>query len=163
MRVRHIISKKKRILRDTLWKDGLVPPRHCPVLNKSKPLGEGWVWRSAALTCADGHDYILFVQARPARLNWSARLLVSTPKGWSCVARFESHPCEPRHAHADCDRSGQEVGPTSMDTLTRFPASDLMDRPMPSWDRESFWAAAQRFYRVTRDMGPLFEQASDGR
>lgn len=159
MRVRNLVKVPKSVVRAEAWKPPPVQPRYCPIYSRKKPLATGWFWRSARLQDTEGREYVLYAQVRPARNNWSAWLLVPSGDDWSLVARFEKHANEGRHIHSDCHRAGLEAGPSLLSSLTRVPPAEHYHRCDPTWNRDSFWLAAARFFRVSEE-GPLFQQGS---
>ena len=87
--------------------------------------------------------------------------MVDTPEGASVVGRFESHGSHPGvHGHAHCYRGGIEVGASGLDNLVRCPPADKPHRRTNAWTENSFWEAARRFFRVTDNFGPLFNDAT---
>ena len=88
-------------------------------------------------------------------------LIRETDAGASLVGRFEYHSSHPGlHAHAHCERSGIEMGGSSIDNLVRFPPADGKHRRMSAWTEATFWEASKRFFRVRQNQGTLFSDAS---
>lgn len=155
MRVRHLVSNVKYIDAETEWSVKDMPPKHAPIYPKTKPMRAGWTWRSARCVTAT-RDYILVAECNPARDNWKAMLILDTGTGHSVVGRFEYHGSHPGlHAHSDCDRSGIEVGPKSIDNLLRIPTAKSFHRRLAAWTENTFWEAAKRFFRIEHRKGPL--------
>lgn len=100
---------------------------------------------------------MLLALVNRARDNWQAMLLQErVGEGWSIVARYEHHGSHPGlHIHSDCDRSGIETGPSSLDKLGRIPAATERHRRIPVWTEAGFWEAAKRFFRIQEQKGPL--------
>jgi hypothetical protein len=159
MRVRRLIREPKVMLTDTRWSTTDLPPKHSAIYPKTKPVRAGWEWRSAkarSLDPMEPSDYVLLAECNPRRGNWKAALIVQTDGGASVVGRFEFHGDHPGlHAHADCDRSGVETGPTSFGRLARFPGGGRFHRRNTFWTPVTFWDAARRFFRITEKQGSL--------
>lgn len=155
MRVRHLISQPKYIDSETTWSTEDLRPRHAPIYPKTKPIRAGWTWRSARCVSVS-EDYVLLAECNPSRDNWKAMLLLEATGGWSAVGRFEFHGSHPGlHVHSDCDRSGLEPGPRSIDGLTRIPGAKAFHRRLGAWTEHSFWEAAKRFFHVEHRVGLL--------
>jgi len=93
----------------------------------------------------------------PRRGNWKSMLLMKVGTEHSVVARFEHHDSHPGlHVHSHCDRSGIEVGASSLDRLVRVPPVGLRHRRQNAWTLSTFWAASRKFYRAVDNLGPLF-------
>lgn len=155
MRVRHIISSKKTISADTSWKTTAIPTKHSGIFPKSMPVGPAWQWRSAL--AFDGEkEYILLCRVNLSKDNWLAWLIGKNSSGWSLVGRYEYHGNHPGlHVHADCERGGIEVGPTSIKTYLRIPrVSSRGTRPSPS-RLDLFWKNACQHYRMDYEKGDL--------
>jgi hypothetical protein len=83
-------------------------------------------------------------------------LLLETTDGWSVVGRFEFHGSHPGiHFHCDCDRSGTDVGPKSIDGLGRIPSAKSCHRRSTAWTETSFWEAAKQFFHIEHRTGVL--------
>jgi hypothetical protein len=83
-------------------------------------------------------------------------LILCTEEGASVVSRYEHHGSHAGlHAHSDCHRSGQEIGPTSMDKLPRVPAAGARHRRAHAWTEDGFWEAARKFFRFRERKGSL--------
>jgi hypothetical protein len=159
MRVRQLIRKPKLQRSDTSWSVEDLPPRHAPIYLRARPIRAGWKWRSAQAD-ADDTKFILTALCNPFRDNWQAMLIVETAAGPSVVGRFEYHGSHPgAHGHAHCERSGIEVGASSIDNLVRAPKAGEYHRRTNAWTEETFWNAARRFFRIKDDIGPLFHHA----
>lgn len=161
MRVRYLILKEKKLVSDTEWRTDGMQPRHVPVYKQTRPTPRGWKWRSARADAVNDNDddsFVLVARCSPERDNWSAWLLYVTttrPLSASLVARFEHHGSHPGlHAHSDCERSGFEEGPSSIDKLTRYPDPGNERRHIV-WDERRFWEAAKRFFRISDPKGSL--------
>jgi hypothetical protein len=90
-----------------------------------------------------------------SRDNWQAMLILYGQGGASTVGRYEYHGSHPGlHAHADCVRSGLELGAVSLDNLPRRPSARGFHRRMSAWTEATFWDAARRFFRVQERKGP---------
>lgn len=82
-------------------------------------------------------------------------LIVETDKGYSVIGRFEDHGSHPGvHCHSDCDTSGLEVGPKSID-VRRIPPANSFHRRSAAWSEIRFWEAAKRFFRIEDRPGTL--------
>jgi hypothetical protein len=148
MRVRKLIATPKLQRSDTGWSNADLPPRHCPIYPKTRPIRAGWKWRSAVCEVT-GARYWLVAQCNVRRDNWLAWLMMDTATGVSVVARFEHHGGHPGlHAHTHCDRGGVETGASGLDGLVRIPPSRAMHRRTNAWTEHIFWEAAKRFFRV---------------
>lgn len=157
MRLRHLIAKNKLLKNDTGWSTSDMPPRHCPVYTKTKPITAGWQWRALHCEGADNTKFILTIYCNPRRDNWQAFLIIETNGGASVVARFEHHASHPGlHGHGHCDRGGLELGTSGLDGLLRFPKVGESHRRSHAWTEGTFLSAAKKFFRVTEDRGPLF-------
>ena len=160
MRVRHLIEQQKILKTETGWSSADMPPRHAPIYTKKKPMRAGWKWRSAKAE-ANGVNFILTAECNSARDNWKSMLLIEAEAGASVVGRFEHHASHPGlHAHAHCERSGLEIGGSSIDNLVRVPTAMSHNRRTSAWTENTFWEAAKRFFRVKEDEGPLFRNAT---
>ncbi len=81
---------------------------------------------------------------------------VKTDQGGSVVGRFEFHADHPGlHLHAECGRSGIEIGPTGLDNLVRFPGAGSFHRRVTIVTDGSFLEASKRFFRIEEKKGPL--------
>lgn len=155
MRVRHLLRQPKTIVSATPWSQADIPPRHKPINSRTQPMRGGWFWRSARARF-EGVNYILVAECNPSKGNWKALLLIETTGGCSVVARFEDHASHPGvHAHAHCERSGLEIGPSGMGGLERAPKAGGRHRRTHAWTQTSFWEAAQAFFRVLEPPGTL--------
>jgi len=155
MRVRHLVSDRKTILSDTGWMTGDLPPRHSGIYLKTMPIGPAWTWRSA-LAISDKWEYILVCQVNLSKDNWKAWLIRKDGAAGSLVSRYEYHGNHPGiHVHADCDRGGIEVGPTSIKTALRIPhAQSRLTRGAPT-RLDLFWKNALTHYRMDYKKGDL--------
>jgi hypothetical protein len=152
MRVRRLIATPKLQTSDTGWSANDMPPRHCPIYTKTRPIRAGWKWRSAACEVG-GTRHFLVALCNTRRDNWQAFLIVDTTIGVSVVARFEHHGSHPGlHGHAHCDRGGVETSASGLDGLVRTPPSGAVHRRTNAWTEQTFWEAARRFFRVTDNM-----------
>lgn len=149
MRVRKLLSAPKLLTQDSgKWSTKDLPPRWCPINAKSRPIRGGWHWRAAKVQ-GGSDEYVLVAQCHPAKGNWKSFLILDTVTGPAVVARYEDHGSHPGvHVHSHCDRSGLEVGPTSMDGLARVPAASSWHRRTLAWTQEGFWKASLKFFRV---------------
>jgi hypothetical protein len=151
MRVRQLLREKKELQGDTNWKIEDLTHKNAPLFPKTTPIRSGWQWRSAKAIGQNG-EYVLLAKCNPKRDNWQAILMRLADDGSaSAVGRFEYHGSHPGlHAHAHCQRSGIESGPSSLDDLIRCPnaGSGAYHRRNNAWTEESFWEAAKRFFRV---------------
>lgn len=155
MRVRGLIAEHKTQETDTGWRRDDMQPRHAPVFARTRPIRAGWQWRSARAGSGE-RQYVLTALCNPARDNWQAILLLCGETDASVVARYEYHGSHPGvHAHADCDRSGLELGPASIDNLPRRPSAQAFHRRTFAWTDDRFWEAARKFFRVRERKGPL--------
>lgn len=162
MRVRQLIAEKKFIQSETRWSTDDLPPRHAPIYQKTRPIRGGWKWRSAKAHNAEGVCYTLIVMCNPSKDNWKAMLVREADGGaTSVVSRFEHHASHPGlHAHAHCQRSGIEIGPSSLDNLARVPDNHKPHRRVVAWTESTFWEASKRFFHIETNSGPLFTHAS---
>jgi hypothetical protein len=158
MRVRHLVSEKKELTKDSGWQINDLTPRHAPLFPKTTPIRSGWKWRSANVTGTNG-EYILLVKCNPRRDNWQAilmKLILNDTMSASAVGRFEHHGSHPGlHIHTDCQRSGIEPGTPSLDDLLRIPNVASNHRRANAWTENGFWEAAKRFFRVKDKTGSL--------
>jgi len=155
MRVRNLIKERKTQQSDTDWRRDDMQPRHAPVFTRTRPVRSGWQWRSAKAESVD-RQYILYALCNPARDNWQATLILYAEAGASVVGRYEYHGSHPGlHVHADCERSGLELGSISVDNLPRRPPAQSFHRRTSAWTDTTFWEAARRFFRVDERKGPL--------
>lgn len=158
MRVRHLIEEEKEVKTDSNWRIEDLTHKNAPLFPKTTPIRSGWQWRSARATGQSG-EYILLMKCNVRRDNWKAILMKLTDDGSaSAVGRFEHHGSHPGlHAHGDCQRSGIELGPSSLNNLPRFPKTgpDSYHRRNNAWTKEGFWEAAKRFFRVREKKGSL--------
>lgn len=155
MRVRRLIAEHKMQQNDTGWRRDDMQPRHAPVFARTRPIRAGWQWRSARAQSAE-RQYVMTALCNPGRDNWQAMLLVCSDAGASVIARYEAHGSHPGvHAHADCERSGLELGSTSIDNLPRRPPPGAFHRRTFAWTEDGFWEAARRLFRVRERKGPL--------
>ncbi|MFG6528268.1 hypothetical protein [Sulfitobacter sp. M23508] len=140
---------------DTGWQTKDLPPKYAPIFVKSRPVRGSWKWRAAQVS--DMHnDYVLTALCDPKRDNWKSFLSLQLPTGSSVVARFEHHGSHPGlHSHADCHRSGLEIGAQSLDNLSRFPDAKSPHRRTNSWTESGFWEASKKFFRITEMPGSL--------
>jgi len=153
--VRGFIRTRKTLTSDTNWQTGDIPPRHSRIFAKTKPMGPSWEWRSAQVSSADG-DYVLLAQCNQNKMNWKAILIRLDVAGASVVSRFEDHASHPGlHAHAHCERSGVEIGATSLDNLARIPMNNKRHRRKTAWTKRTFWEAAKRFFHIHDAKGNL--------
>jgi hypothetical protein len=149
MRVRRLITDVKTQRSDTGWADSDLPPRHCPIYARTRPIRAGWKWRSAACDVADTRHFLVAL-CNARRDNWQAFLMIETDCGISIIARFEHHGSHPGlHGHAHCERGGVETGPSGLDGLVRIPPSGAIHRRTNAWTEQTFWEAARQFFRVT--------------
>jgi hypothetical protein len=155
MRVRHLILRRKTITTDTDWRDDALPPRFSGIYPKTRPAKPDWKWRSAQAHCSQ-HDYILLCEINEMKDNWRAWLIRKSDDEGSLVARYEFHGSHPGlHLHADCERGGVEVGPTSIKVPLRIPAVGS-ERTRPPPTRPSlFWETARRYFRMDYAKGSL--------
>lgn len=157
MRVRSLCRVRKHLQSDTGWQRSDLPPRHDPLISRTKPIRGFWQWRSAKAASADCRNFVLVALCNSAKGNWKSHLLIATPSGHSVVARFEHHSSHGGlHIHAHCDRGGVDIGPTGMDNLSRVPRIGR-ERRNVAWTETTFWQAALRFYRIEEPLGPLFD------
>ena len=155
MRVRRLITEHKTQESDTGWRHDDMPPRFAPLFTRTRPIRVGWQWRSAKADSVE-RQYILTALCNASRDNWQAMLILCGQEGASTIGRFEYHGSHPGlHAHADCERSGLELGAVSLDNLPRRPSATELHRRMPAWTEATFWEAARRFFRVQERKGPL--------
>jgi hypothetical protein len=155
MRVRRLIAERKTQESDTGWRHDDIPPRFAPVFARTRPIRAGWQWRSAKAVSAE-RQYILTALCNSLRDNWQAMLILYSQEGASMIGRYEYHGSHPGlHGHADCQRSGLELGPVSIDNLQRRPAARAFHRRTFAWTGNTFWEAARRFFRVRERKGPL--------
>lgn len=154
MRVRHIIARDKFLETQTAWSEKDMPPKHAPIYLKTKPIRAGWRWRSAKCISLDG-NFTLVAECNPGRGNWKAMLLLERDGGHSLIARFEDHGSHPGlHCHSDCDVSGLEVGPKTIDAR-RIPSANSFHRRSTAWTENRFWDAAKAFFRIRNRPGSL--------
>lgn len=157
MRVRSISRLEKQVIGDTQWRDKDVPPRHCPINSRIKPIRAGWQWRSLKAESVCGRNFVAYFEINLKKGDFKSTLIEDTPSGPSVVARFEYHSSHPGvHVHAHCDRSGIEVGPTGMSGLLRVPSLKSHHRRAGALSPSTFLTAASRFFGVVYDNGPLF-------
>lgn len=149
MRVRRLVREKKTLVDDTGWRTGDMPPRHCPVYVKSRPMPSGWRWRSSKVDAPTG-QFIVVAICRSGRGTQQSLLLRSVNSSeWSVVGRFECHASHPGlHFHSHCERSGDESGSASFDNLPRLPRVGAVHRRKISMTDEMFWLKALDFFRV---------------
>lgn len=155
MRVRKIARKRKVIQSDTGWKTGGIPPRDSGIFPKTRPISGGWKWRSGKVR-AENEEFVLLAQCNPGKDNWKSWLIFQSPSGPALVARLEHHGTHPGlHIHTDCDRSGVEVGGSSISNLGRLPAASSRHRRDSAWTEAGFWEAAKNFFRISEEKGSL--------
>ncbi len=88
--------------------------------------------------------------------NWRAWLIRKTDDEGSLVARYEFHGSHPGlHLHADCDRGGVEVGPTSIKVPLRIPAVGSERMRLPPTRPGLFWETARQYFRMDYAKGSL--------
>jgi len=155
MRVRKLVTERKRQETDTGWRREDIPPRFVPVFARTRPCRAGWQWRSARAHSAE-RQYILTALCNSSRDKWQAMLILCSQDGASTIGRYEYHGSHPGlHAHADCERSGLELGSVSIENLPRRPSARAYHRHTYAWTENTFWEAARRFFRVRERKGPL--------
>jgi hypothetical protein len=155
LRVRQLTAQKKRIVSDTGWKSGSIPPRESAIFTKTRPAGNGWRWRSGKVETRT-NKFVLFAQCHPGKENWKAWLIMISENGPSIVGRLEHHGTHPGlHLHTHCERSGIEVGGSSINNLVRIPDSTKNHRRASSWTESGFWEAAKKFFRIYEERGDL--------
>jgi hypothetical protein len=155
MRARNLIKERKTQQSDTDWRRDDMQPRHAPVFTRTRPVRSGWQWRSAKAESVE-RQYILYALCNPARDNWHATLILYAEADASVVGRYEYHGSHPGlRVHADCERSGLELGSISVDNLPRRPPAQSFHRRTSAWIENTFWEAARRFFRVEERKGPL--------
>ena len=154
MRVRGIIRLPKTMTdQSSGWTKKDLPPRWCPIFARKRPVAGDWQWR-AARAAHDNREFTVVAQCNPSRGNWKAMLIEKTGLGHSVIARFEDHSSHPGvHAHSHCDRSGLEIGATSLDALARIPAAGAFHRRTQAHTLQSFWDEALQFFNVTESTG----------
>lgn len=159
MRVRHLTRLRKLEGQDTQWKTDDVPPRHCPIISKTKPIRAGWQWRSLKAAAGE-RKFILYAEVNIRRGDYKSILIEETVNGPSVIARYEFHSSHPGlHIHAHCERGGIEVGATGMGNLQRIPPNGHEHRRKVALSVSTFWTEARRFYGIVPDLGPLFDHA----
>jgi hypothetical protein len=130
------------------WSKKDLPPRWCPVFSRKRPIAADWQWR-AAHASHEKREFTVVAQCNPSRGNWKAILIERTESGPSVIARFEDHSGHPGiHVHSHCDRSGLEIGPTSLDSLARIPPAGAFHRRTHAHTLQSFWDETLRFFNV---------------
>jgi len=156
MRVRRLVKRLKVAGEDTGWKIGDLPPRYCPVHVKTRPMANGWRWRSLRAEHL-GAPFCVVALCRSGRGTQQALLLKEVRnQEWSLVARFEQHSSHPGlHLHSHCERSGVEVGGVGFDGLVRIPPVGSPHRRTVNLTDEMFWNKALKFFGVEAKKGPL--------
>lgn len=155
MRVRRLVRASKTISSDTKWKDGELQARHSGIYPKTMPSRPGWKWRSAIALDGD-QEYILLCQINEGKDNWLAWLIRRTADGGSLVSRYEYHGNHPGlHVHADCERGGIELGPTSIKVPLRIPRVKYRSTRTPPARPDLFWKNACAHFRFDYAKGEL--------
>lgn len=154
MRVRHLLSEVKTPIEDSgNWSKSDLPPRWCSIYPRSKPTRAGWQWRSVRAKAGE-KEYLAVARCNPMRDNWQALLILESRSGPSVIARYEYHGSHPgKHVHSDCNRSGLEIGASSMDNLARFPNASSFHRRIEALTPASFWRSAKDFFRIASQSG----------
>lgn len=148
MHVRRLVKDPKILDSDTHWNGGVLPARHAPIYLEDRVTGAGWEWRSAKAVSQKA-EYILLAQCHTLKDDWKAWLLIMTSSMASVVTRFEHHGNHPGlHVHADCSRSGIQLGPAGLDRLDRIPRRPKFHRRSSTWTKASFWETAKEFFRI---------------
>ncbi|WP_417794224.1 hypothetical protein [Terasakiella pusilla] len=157
MRVRQIIIRPKQQQDDTNWREDDMPPRHAPCYDKTRPIRNGWKWRSATAVDDQKKEYVLFANCAPKYNKWQAVLVLKTGnRNGSVIARYEYHGDHPgTHVHSCCDRSGLEIGSSGLGDLNRFPDAKSHHRRIEPLTENQFWEHAKAFFRVSEPKGPL--------
>lgn len=157
MRVRKIIIRAKTLENDTDWHTNDMEPCHAPCFGKTRPIPNGWAWRSARAVDGSGREYVLYAKClrdnREGRYNQNAVLMITSNAGVghaSVVARYEKHPGHGGiHAHFDCKTSGLTVGSVGLDNLKCIPKDkDGYHRRMKTLTNDAFWKQALTFFRI---------------
>ncbi len=140
----------------TQWSSKDMGPSHCPIYDKSRPMKNGWEWRSAKAEGEQGGNYVLVAMCKPAYGQWQATLIKFTQDGPTVVGRLEDHASHKGlHVHAHCERGGVETGPGGMDGLVRVPPAGAPHRRVSTeWTTATFWARARAFFRIVDDVEP---------
>lgn len=151
MRVRKLVSEEKWLKADTGWRNTDLQPRYAPVYAKTRPIRAGWQWRSVKVASVQS-QFVLLLLCNPKRGNWQSILILDQNDGSSVVARFEDHGSHPGiHVHSDCERSGVDVGPETLDDLLRIPPANRFHRRRRAWTMDEFWEVSRQFFRIKSD------------
>lgn len=155
MLVRSLIATTKVQTTDTGWSSADLQPRYAPIYKRTKPIRAGWQWRSAEAE-SEIAKFVLLAECNPERGGWKSVLILEMENGASVVSRFEDHASHPGlHIHADCARSGRDIGAAGLDGLGRRPSAGARHRRLQAWTESAFWEAAKRFFRIEEQKGPL--------
>lgn len=153
MRVRHLVAEAKKQTGVTEWREDDIQPRYAPCFTKTYPQRNGWLWRSATARCEEtNREYVLLCRCHIQKDDWKATLILKKDGGGSVVSRYEFHSSHPGlHVHANCNTSGEVVGPTGMSEVDRIPNKDNKVRRHNAWTKETFWSSSKKFFRIQED------------
>lgn len=158
MRIRSLLRQRKKLITESQWSCNDLPPRYCPIYIRTRPMRNGWKWRSARAESSE-FTFTMTALCNPSRGNWQSMLIAHIDEGYSVVARYEYHDSHPGlHSHAHCERGGIETGSSGLDNLIRVPRAGSAHRRCTAWTESSFWLSSKKFYRIFDNTGPLFEK-----
>lgn len=149
--MRSIAIATKRLIEDTGWKSGTIPPRHAPVFKRTKGMPPGWQWRSVRLQCEEG-DLVLLLKAVPVRNKFQAWLMRPGRAGAGVLLlRIEDQPGKRGlHVHVDCENE-PPAGPAGIGAEPpRYPPHGSRHRRTQDWTRETFWEQVRVMLRIER-------------